>query len=270
MSSSDKLKTKKGIVLKEQCYRSSFAVQFTRDSLLLGSLFGGLGDLSSGGILEVDGFDDTDSDCLTHVTYGEATQWGEVREGLNAHGLGWDQGDHSGITRLDEFGVLFGGLAGTTIAFLLDFSELAGNVGGVAIENGRVSVSDLARVVQNDDLGEEVSGSTGWVRLGVSSDESTTEFLDGDVLDVETDVVTGHSFSEGFVMHLDGLDFSGQTSRGESDDHTGLDDTGFDTANGDCSDTSDFVDILKGQTKGLVGRTARGQDVVESLEEGHA
>jgi len=240
------------------------------NSLLLGGLFSGLGDLSGGSVLEVDGFDDTDGDGLTHVTYGEATQWGEVRERLDAHGLGWNQGDHSSITRLDEFGVFFGGFAGTTIAFLLDFSELAGNVGGVAIEHGGVTVSDLAGVVQHDDLSVEVSGSTGWVGFGVTSNESTTEFLDGDVLYVETNVVTGESFSQSFVVHFYGLDFSGQASRGEGNDHTGLDDAGFDTANGDCSDTANFVDVLEGKTEGLVGRAGGGQDVVKSLKKGSA
>ena len=226
--------------------------------------------LERGSYLEVDGFDDTDGDGLTHVTDSETTQWGEVREGLDAHGLGWDQGDHGGITRLDEFGVFFGGFAGTAIAFLLDFSELAGNVGCVAIEHRRVTVTNLTGVVQDDDLGEEVGGATGWASFGVTSDESTTKFLDGNVLDVETNVVTGEGFSEGFVMHLNRLDFSGQTSRGEGNDHTGLDDTSFDTANGDCSDTADLVDVLEGETEGLIGGASRGQDVVEGLEQSHA
>ena len=127
---------------------------------------------------------------MTHVTNGEATQWGEVRERLNAQGLAWDQGDHGSITRLDEFGVLLGGFAGTTIAFLLDFGEFAGNVGGVAIQHGGVTVADLAGVVQNDDLSVEVSGALWWVILRVTSHITTTQLLDGDVLDVETDVVT--------------------------------------------------------------------------------
>merc|ERR1719432_705938 len=60
------------------------------------------------------------------------------------------------------------------------------------------------------------------------------------------------------------------TSRGEGNDHTGLDDAGFDTANGDCSDTANFVDVLEGKTEGLVGRAGGGQDVVKSLKKGSA
>lgn len=127
---------------------------------------------------------------MTHVTYSKATQRREVGEGLDAEGLGWNQSDHGGIAGLDEFGVLLGGLAGTTIAFLLDLGELASDVGSVAIQNGGVAVADLARVVQDDDLSEEVSSALGWVVLGVSGDVATTQFLDGDVLDVEANVVT--------------------------------------------------------------------------------
>jgi hypothetical protein len=127
---------------------------------------------------------------LTHVTNGKATQRREVRERLNAQGLAGNQGDHGSITRLDEFGVLLSGFAGTTIAFLLDLGEFAGNVGGMAIQHGGVTVTDLAGVVQHDDLSKEVSGTLGWVVFGVTSDETTAQLFDGDVLNVETDVVT--------------------------------------------------------------------------------
>jgi len=140
--------------------------------------------------LEVDGLDDTDGHGLTHVTDSEATEGREVRERLDAEGLGRNQSDHGGITRLDELGVLLSSLAGTTIALLLDLSELASNVGRVAIQDGGVTVADLAGVVQHDDLSEEVGSSLGRVVLGVTSDETTTQFLDGDVLDVESNVVT--------------------------------------------------------------------------------
>ena len=216
-------------------------------SLLLASLLGSLGNLTtSAQILEVNGLDDTDSDGLTHVTYGKTTQRREVRERLNAQGLAGYQGDHGCVTRLDEFGVLFSGFASTTIALFLDLGEFASNVGGVAIQHGGVTVTDLARVVQHDDLGEEVGGTLGWVVLGVTGDETTAQLLDGDVLDVETNVVTRDGLFEGFVVHLDGLDFSGQLARGESNDHTRLDDTGLNSADGHCTNTTERVDIVEG------------------------
>ena len=57
------------------------------------------------------------------------------------------------------------------------------------------------------------------------------------------------------MVHLHGLDFSGQVVRGKGDDYAGLDDTGLHTSNGHSSNTADLVDVLERQTKGLVGRT---------------
>jgi hypothetical protein len=93
-------------------------------------------------------------------------------------------------------------------------------VGSVAIKNWSVSSTNLTRVVEDNDLGVERAGSLGGVVLGVTADVSTTNLLDGDVLDVESNVVTGKTLNELFVMHFDGLDFGGDTSGGEGDNHT--------------------------------------------------
>lgn len=236
--------------------------------LFLGGLGSGLGDLTTGKLRLVDGLDDTDSDSLTHVTDGETTKRRVVGESLNTHGLGGNHLDDGGVTRLDELGGSLDGLTSTSVDLLKELGELAGNVGGVAIENGCVSGTDLTRVVEDNDLGVEGSGSLGGVVLGVTSNVSTANFLNGNVLDVESNVVTGETLSELLVVHLDGLDFSGHVGGSEGDDHTGLDDTSLDTADGHCANTTNLVNILEGKTEGLVGRTRRGHDGVDGLEEG--
>lgn len=143
-------------------------------------------------------------------------------------------------------------------------------MGSVAIQHWGVSSTDLARVVEDDDLGVEGIGTLGGVVLGVTGNVTTTDFLDGDVLDVEANVVTGNTLHKLLVVHLNGLDFSGDTSGGEGDDHTGLDDTGLDTADRNCANTADLVHILEGQTEGLVGRTAGGVNGINGLKEGLA
>lgn len=90
------------------------------------------------------------------------------------------------------------------------------------------------------------------------------------VLDVETDVVTGHTLFELFVVHFDGLDFGSHVGRSESDNHAGLDDTSLNTADGHSTDTTDLVDILEGKTEGLVGGTDGGFNSVDGIEEGLA
>ena len=99
-------------------------------------------------------------------------------------------------------------------------------------------------MVEDDDLGGEVSHTGGGLVLGVGGDVSSLDVLDGDVLDVEANVVSGDSLGEGLVVHLHRLDLSGQHVGGEGDDHARLDDTGLHPAHGNCSDTSNFVHIL--------------------------
>ena len=90
------------------------------------------------------------------------------------------------------------------------------------------------------------------------------------VLDVETDVVTGDTLLELLVVHLDGLDLSGDVGRRESDDHASLDNTSLDTADGHRTNTTDLVDILEGETEGLVGGTDRGLDGIDGIKKGLA
>ena len=49
-----------------------------------------------------------------------------------------------------------------------------------------------------------------------------------------------------------------------------LDDTSLDTTDGHRANTANLVDILKGKTEGLVGRTGRRVDSIDSLEKGLA
>ena len=139
---------------------------------------------------------------------------------------------------------------------------------GVAVEDGSLTSAALTGVVEDDDLGGE-RGSTGrGVVLGVTSDVTAADFLDGNVLHVETNVVTGDTLLELLVVHLNGLDFSGDVGGGEGDDHTGGDGAGLDTADGNSSNTGDLVDILKRKTEGLVGGTDGRLDGVDGLEDG--
>ena len=143
-------------------------------------------------------------------------------------------------------------------------------MGSVAVKNGSVTSTDLAGVVEDNDLGLERGGTSGGVVLGVTADVATADILDGDVLHVETNVVTGDTLGKLLVVHLDGLDFSGDVGGSEGDDHTGLEDTGLDTADGHSANTTDLVDVLKGKTEGLLSGTLGGVDGVDGLEKGLA
>jgi hypothetical protein len=61
-------------------------------------------------------------------------------------------------------------------------------------------------------------GTSSRVVLGVRGDVTSTDILDGDVLDVEADVVTREGLREGLVVHFNGLDFSGKLGWSKSGD----------------------------------------------------
>merc|ERR1719325_394905 len=238
-------------------------------SLLLVGLLGGLGSLSSN-LLGGSGLDDTDSNGLPHVPDGEPSKGRELGEGLDAHGLAGEQLDNGGVSGLDELRRVLSGLASTPVNLLKDLGELASNVGGVAVKHWGVAVGHLAGVVQHDDLGGEVGNAGGGLVLGVGGDVASLDVLNRHVLDVEANVVARDSLRQRLVVHLDGLDLSGEVDRGEGDNHARLDHSSLHTTDGHCANASNFVDILKGQPEGLVGGPAGGNDGVESLKEGHA
>ena len=129
----------------------------------------------------VNGLDDTDSDSLPHVTDGETTKRRVLVVSLNAHRLRGDELDNAGIARLDELRRRFQRFTCPAINLLDELRELAGNVGGVAIEDGGVTCTNLTGVVENDDLSVEGRSLLSGVVLRVRADIATTNFLDGDV-----------------------------------------------------------------------------------------
>merc|ERR1719264_1927246 len=154
--------------------------------------------------------------CLMSLT-ANLPRGGKLSEGLDAHGLAWEQLDDGSVTRLDELGSVLSGLSSTPVNLLQDLSKLAGNMRGVAIKHRRVAVGHLSGVVQHDDLGSEVRDTSGGLVLGVRGDIATLDILDRHVLDVEADVVAGNGLGQGLVVHLDGLDLSGEADGGEGD-----------------------------------------------------
>ncbi|KAH3667230.1 hypothetical protein OGAPHI_002879 [Ogataea philodendri] len=210
--------------------------------------------------------DNTNSNGLSHVSDGKSSKRWVLGEGLNTHWLGWDHLDDSSITGLDELRVLLHLLTSSSVNLLEQLVESTSNVGGVAVQNWRVTSRDLTRVVQDDDLSVERSSTLRRVVLGVTTDVTSSDFLNGDVLDVETNVVTWNTLNKLLVVHLNGLDFSGNTSWSESNDHTSLDDTGLDSSDWNSSNTADLVDILQWQSQWLVRWSGRWLNGVNSLQ----
>ena len=129
----------------------------------------------------LDGLNDAHGNRLPHVTDGETTKRGVLVVGLHTHGLAGNKLDNASIARLDELGARLDRLTSSAIDLLDELGELASNVGGVAVKYGRVTSTDLTRVVEDDDLCVEGCGLLGGVVLGVGRDVTTTDILDRDV-----------------------------------------------------------------------------------------
>lgn len=129
-------------------------------SFLLLGLLRSLRHLTSASLALLDVLDDTNGNCLPHVTDGKATKWGIFGELLNAHGLLGYHLDHGSITRLHALGGGLKHFAATAINFLLQLLELARNVGRVAVEDGGVSSLDRSGVVQDDHLHTAINSLT--------------------------------------------------------------------------------------------------------------
>ena len=114
----------------------------------------------------------------------------------------------------------------------------------MAIKDRRVSIGNLTRVVQDNDLGSEVLDSRGRLVLAVRSNISSLDVLDRDVLDVEAHIVSRGGLRKGLMVHLHRLDLSGQVDRGKSNNHTRLYDPRLHTTHRNCSNATNLVNIL--------------------------
>jgi hypothetical protein len=242
--------------------KKSLLLLCSRSSGLLCSL----GDFASTSLRLVDSLDHTHSHGLPHVTNGESSKWRVVSEGLDTEGLSWDEFDDSGVSVLQSLRVVLNLLSGTTVDLLLELGKLAGNVSSVAIKHRAIASSNLSRMVHDDHLSGEGSGLLGRVALGVRANRSTSDVLDRNVLDVETNIVSRPGLREGLVVHLNGFHLSGDVLWGESDDHSWLDESSLHTADGHSSDTTDLVDVLEGKSEWLVGWACGCEDRVQGIK----
>ena len=97
-------------------------------------------------------FDDTDGDCLSHVTDSKSSQRWVRAKGLHTHGFAGDKSDHTGVTRFQSFGGVFQLFAGTTVNLFFDLLKFAGNVGCVTVQDRGIAILDLSWVVQDNNL----------------------------------------------------------------------------------------------------------------------
>ncbi|KAJ9691018.1 hypothetical protein PVL29_013270 [Vitis rotundifolia] len=85
----------------------------------------------------------------------------------------------------------------------------------VAAQNRSITISDLTRVVHDDDLGGEILGSN--------------------ILHIKTNIVTRQSLCQRLMVHFNWLDFSSGSTWPKGDNHSGFKSTSFNTSHWDNS-----------------------------------
>ncbi|MCD7459650.1 hypothetical protein HAX54_041567 [Datura stramonium] len=121
-------------------------------SLLLSSL----GDLGTSWVLLVNILDNTGNNSLPHVSHSKTTQWWVLSKGLNNHRLGGNHLNHTSITILQELRLLLKSSLPEHVNLGPDLSKLNSNA-SVAVNTGAYPISNLTRMVHDDDLG------SGWL-----------------------------------------------------------------------------------------------------------
>jgi len=201
----------------------------------------------------------------------------------NTHGLARNKFDDASIARLDRLRGFFKSLTSSTIDLLNKLREFTSDVSSMTIKHRGIAGTNLTRVIEDNNLGIERSSLLSGVVLGVRCNVTTTDILDRHVpenewlvstektrqknpLHVETDIVTWVTLLELFVVHFNGLDFSGHVRGCESNDHASLDNASLDTTNRHCADTTDFVNILERETKRFFRWTCWGINSINGIK----
>ena len=138
------------------------------------------------------------------------------------------------------------------INFLLQLSKFSSNMRCVTIQNMCICSTDLAWMVQDNNLSCEANCFHWWVIFAVTSHIATTNIFDRHILDIEAHVVPRKSFTQSFMVHFNRLYFSCNADWSKGDHRAGFENTSLHSAHRDSTNATNFVDILEGQTQGSV------------------
>src|SRR6266487_2386435 len=209
-------------------------------------------------------FDHADSDGATHVSDREPSEFWNVREGLQDHVV---QGFHlheGAVPDLEEARLLLNHLTCTRVNFLDKFLERHTDCSGVRMQHWRVSRGDGGRVVDDNDLSNELFRDRRRL-VGVAHDFSPSDLVLCNASDVEADVVSRLSLRHSNVMSLDRFYFAKFSGGIEDYLVTILHNTGLDASYRDGSNTSDRVYVLNRNAQRLVQGLRWRNEIVERI-----
>lgn len=152
-------------------------------------------------------FDNSDSDCVFHVSYSKAAQWRIISKFFTAKWLHWFHKDQSGVTVLDWVRIFFFDSSSSSINFGSYLFEFASNMGSMAVYYWSISVFDWTWVIDNNDLSNELFNLFRWVILSISCNKSSFDLISLQ-FDIKSNVFSRISKFYLFMMHLNWFNFS--------------------------------------------------------------
>ena len=179
--------------------------------------------------------DDANGDDFVVVTDHDSTQGRVLRERLHNYWSRRSNFDHGRISSLDGFWVLLKDLASLLVNLAHDLLEHTPGMNGVALDDGRVTLLHLARIMRNNHLRYKIVSFLARAVLWVANDLASFEISPQphrEVADFECDAVARASFVNVFVPHMKSWYFTGFQSHRLQDDWLAF----FDHASGDSPD----------------------------------
>jgi len=201
--------------------------------------------LSTSRFLLLHSLDHTHSNRLPHITNSKTTKWRVLGKSFHGHGLGGNHLHKPCIPILQKLRLFLQLLAWSPIHLRQDLSKLHRDVGGMAIQHWCIPISNLTRVVHDDNLGGEIGRFLGRIVLRVRRNIPSLQVLHRNVLHIEPYVVSGMSLQQRLVVHLYRLHLSGQTSGSECHHHTRLDNTRLHSSHRHSPNASNLVHVLQ-------------------------
>ena len=147
-------------------------------------------------------FDHADSDGAAHVSDGEPSEFRNIRERLQDHVVQWLHLHQGAVPDLEEARLLLNHLTRTRVDLLDKFLERHADRRGMRVQHWCVSCGDGGRVVDDNDLSDELFRDGRWL-VGVAHDLSPSDLVLCNASDVEADVVSRLSFRHTYMMGLD-------------------------------------------------------------------
>jgi hypothetical protein len=117
-------------------------------------------------------------------------------------------------------------------------------------------------MVHDDNLREEGFNFSRRVVIDITTDITSLEIFNSNIFNIESNIIARDSLGDRLMMPLYRSNLSFNVPWSKDNTHSRLKNTSLDSSNWDCTDSSDFVNILQWQSQWLFSGSFRRLDLV--------